>query len=71
MGGCNIRVQVCFSIIGEFNHGKMHGRGHLQLTNNETYTGEFAEGMVDGEGTFKDKSGKEIKGRWEQGFFQN
>lgn len=30
----------------------MHGKGTLELSNGESYTGEFNEGMVDGAGTF-------------------
>lgn len=30
----------------------MHGKGRLLLSNGEYYTGEFKEGMVDGEGVF-------------------
>lgn len=41
-------------MVGEFEHGKMHGKGLLKLSNDESYHGEFTDGMIDGAGVFTD-----------------
>ena len=62
--GINI-ISWLFAIsIGEFENGKMNGKGILILTNNEKYEGGFFDGMVQGNGTFTTTSGEVINGNW-------
>jgi hypothetical protein len=51
-------------ITGEFEYGKMQGKGVLLLTNGEKYEGEFFDGMVHGRGVFTNIDGDEIHGLW-------
>jgi len=48
----------------------MHGKGILELTNEETFNGEFQNGMVHGFGAFVDINKKKVEGKWEEGVFK-
>jgi hypothetical protein len=44
-------------ISGNFNDGKMHGRGVLSFTNGERFDGTFEEGSIEGPGTYFTQDG--------------
>ena len=48
----------------------MEWKGILTFPNGATYDGEWANGFMNGEGTFTWSDGKEKKGIWKNGKFQ-
>ncbi len=53
---------------GEMLAGKLHGQGSMKTSNGDTYTGSFADGMMDGKGVYKWGA---RNGRYYEGEFKN
>ncbi len=53
---------------GEMLAGKLHGQGKAKMSNGDTYTGTFADGMLDGRGVYKWGA---RNGRYYEGEFRN
>ena len=59
-----------FTYIGELKNGKFNGVGWIYMENGENYTGGFADGRFEGEGTFTDADGNIIySGGFKNGLF--
>ena len=52
---------------GDWNNGKMHGRGIFVLGQGDTYSGEFDKGQYHGKGLLKCGNGDYFDGQWERG----
>jgi hypothetical protein len=48
----------------------MSGHGILIFKNGEVFEGEFSEGGITGQGTFKTNTKNEITGMWENGLIK-
>jgi hypothetical protein len=48
---------------GDFVNDKPHGQGMLEY-GNEYYIGDFENGMMDGDGLWKNEKGEKYVGKW-------
>ena len=44
--------------MGAFQHGRTHGKGHMEYVSGNTYTGDWMNGKYEGHGALIFKSGE-------------
>ena len=50
--------------VGSFKDGKKHGFGVLSLSNDDKYTGDFNEDIIEGKGKYVWANGQVYEGDW-------
>lgn len=56
-----------FVYTGDFEKGRMHGIGIMQMSCGDRYEGDFQNGLFDGEGEYVYADGSTYKGGWHRG----
>lgn len=56
---------ICF-YLGQWKHGKYHGKGTLKYPNSDEFEGEFVDNLKHGKGIMKFATGDTKEGYWEQ-----
>jgi hypothetical protein len=54
---------------GEWQNGKMNGRGTAEYPNGDCYIGEWKDGKWHGRGTFSQKAGDRYDGEFKNGLY--
>ena len=61
----------CVGYHGEWRFGRRHGKGIEFYREGGMYEGLFENGLKHGDGVIKHNDGREIKGQWIMGEYQN